>query len=83
MNILIAFLLLAVAVALFLKRPIQIEIKHTHEYPPVPEPELIKDPNDPDAKGENISVEKTMEKVITTLNAIMNGGEIPNDETDR
>ena len=77
MDIAISFLLLIIAVGLFIKRPIKIEIRHTHviEQEPV---HYVQDPNDtgkPDPE-----IEKSMNTVIQSINAIMNGGEFPDGE---
>lgn len=75
MDIIIATLILIVAVAMMFNKPVRIEITHKHVANDTLIQETISDPNNPD----DVAVEDTVASVIQTINAIMNGGELPDE----
>jgi hypothetical protein len=81
MNTLIAFILILVAGAAWLKRPLNISltIHHKYDVPPVPKQELEQQE---EQKSDKEAV-ATMDNVIRAINEIMTGGDDNDTTTDR
>lgn len=72
MDILIAFLILVIAVAVWRGKPIKVEIKH--QYPDPITPDKLTDPNKDD--GSETEVRDAVANAISALNDIMTGGDL-------
>lgn len=70
MDIIIATMLIIIAAAMMLGKPLKLEIKH--QYPDPPKEEHLKDPNKID---EDAAVSDAVADVLATLNDIMIGGD--------